>query len=176
MSFLKTKDPKKRDALVAEFFTTKIKIQNDLPSEQIGEQSIYEDFGKIFKPITEQQKKSSSAAAANIVSKLEPLLTANESIFALPQEVQDELERFPPNTGEIAIQYLRQSCGKEADKAFVLEDRDAHIYLSNAKVACDGDELIIKVKRYLGTPGLWDMIVRKEPKADYSMTLTNQVQ
>ena len=161
--------------LLLNFSQPKKKIQNDFPSERIGEQSIYEDFGKTFKPITEQQK-SSSAAAANIVSKLEPLQTADESVSALPQEVQDELERFPPNTGEIAIQYLRQSCGKEADKAFVLEDRDAHIYLSNAKVACDGDELIIKVKRYLGTPGLWDMIVMKEPKADYSMTLTNHVQ
>ena len=176
MSFLKTKDPKKRDALVAEFFTTKIKIQNDLPSEQIGEQSIYEDFGKIFKPITEQQKKSSSTAAANIVSKLEPLLTANENIFALPQEAQDELEPFPPNTGEIAEQYLRKSRGKEADKAFGLEDRDGQLCLGNAKVAFDGDDLIIKVKRYLGTPELWGMIVMKGPTADYSMTLTNQVQ
>jgi len=92
MSFLKIKDPKKRDALVAKFLKTKNKIQNDFPSEQIGEQSIFEDFGKIFKPITEQQKMSSSAAAENIVSKLKPLLTAIESISALPQEAQDELE------------------------------------------------------------------------------------
>jgi len=102
MSFIKIKDPKKRDALVAEFLKTKNKIQNDFPSERIGEQSIYEDFGKIFKSLTEQQKKSSAAAAENIVSKLEPLQTAIESISALPQESQDELEPFPPNTGEIA--------------------------------------------------------------------------
>jgi len=44
MPFLKIKDPKKRDALVAEFLKTKNKIQNDFPSERLGEQSIYEDF------------------------------------------------------------------------------------------------------------------------------------
>jgi len=49
MPFLKIKDPKKRDALVAEFLKTKNKIQNDFPSERLGEQSIYEDFWKIFK-------------------------------------------------------------------------------------------------------------------------------
>jgi len=59
MSFLKIKDPSKRDALVAEYIKTKNKIQNDFHSEQFGEQSMYEDFGKIFKPITEQQQKSS---------------------------------------------------------------------------------------------------------------------
>ena len=175
MSFLKIKDPKKKDALVAEFLKTKNKIKNDFPSERIGEQSIYEDFGKIFKPITEQQKPS-SAAAANIVSKLEPLLTAIESISALPQEAQDELEPFLPNTGEIAKQYLRKSRGKEADKTFGLEDRDGQLYLGNAKVAFDGDDLLIKGKRYLETPGVGGLIVMKEPKADYSMTLTNQVE
>jgi len=55
MSFLKIKDPSKRDKLVAEYLKTKKKIQDDFRSERLGEQSLYEDFGKIFKPITEQQ-------------------------------------------------------------------------------------------------------------------------
>jgi len=52
MSFLKIKDPSKRDKLVAEHVKTKNKIQNDFRSERLGEQSMYDDFGKIFKPIT----------------------------------------------------------------------------------------------------------------------------
>ena len=59
MSFLKIKDPSKIDAHVAEYIKTKNKIQNDFCSERLGEQSLYEDFGKIFEPMTEQQKKSS---------------------------------------------------------------------------------------------------------------------
>jgi len=57
MSFLKIKDPSKRDKLVAEYLKTTKKIQEDFHLERLGEQSLYEDFGKIFKPITEQQKR-----------------------------------------------------------------------------------------------------------------------
>ena len=56
MRFLKIKDPSKRDKIVAEYIKTKNKIQNDFTSKRLGEQSMYEDFGKIFKPITEQQQ------------------------------------------------------------------------------------------------------------------------
>jgi len=69
MSFLKIKDPSKRDKLVAEFIKTKKKIQDDFRSERLREQSLYEDFGKIFKSITEQQQKTSE----EIVSKLEAI-------------------------------------------------------------------------------------------------------
>jgi len=66
MSFLKIKDPSKRDKLVTEYLKTKNKIQEDFRSERLGEQSLYEDFGKIFKPITEQQKKSSEKLFPNL--------------------------------------------------------------------------------------------------------------
>ena len=67
MSFLKIKDPSKRDKLVAEYLKTTNKIQSDFRSERLCEQSLYKDFEKIFKPISEQQQKSSE----EIVSKLE---------------------------------------------------------------------------------------------------------
>jgi len=51
----------------------------------LGEQSLHVDFGKIFKPITEQQQKSSE----EIVSKFAPLQEAIENMparQALPWE------------------------------------------------------------------------------------------
>jgi len=53
MSFLKIKDPSKHAKRIAEYLKTKNKIQNDFRSERLGEQSMYDDFGKIFKPLTE---------------------------------------------------------------------------------------------------------------------------
>jgi len=86
------KDSSKHDKLVAEYIKTKNKIQNDFHSERLGEQSMYEDFGKIFKPITEQQQKSSE----EIVSKFAPLQEAIENMpvqQALPWDMpQPELE------------------------------------------------------------------------------------
>jgi len=79
MSFLKIKDPSKRDKIVAEYLKTRKKIQDDFRSERLDKQSLYEDFRKIFKPITEQQQKSSE----DIISKLEPLQEAIENSPAL---------------------------------------------------------------------------------------------
>jgi len=109
MSFLKIKDPSKRDKLVAEYLKTKKKIQ-DFRSERLGEQSTYEDFGKIFKPITEQQQKSSE----DIISKLEPPQEAIENspaLQALPWGSQAEALPQPitlpinigPNIGKYLI-------------------------------------------------------------------------
>ena len=121
MSFLKIKDPSKRYKLVAEYIKTKNKIQNNFRSERLGEQSMYEDFGKIFKPITEQQQKSSE----EIVSKFAPLQEAIEYMPpALPWDMpKPELEepqaleletlpekkiKLPINTGPIGRKKLKQ--------------------------------------------------------------------
>ena len=69
----------KNDKLVAEYLKTKNKIQGDFRSERLGEQSLYEDFGKIFQPNTEQQQQSSE----DIISKLEPLQEAIKNSPAL---------------------------------------------------------------------------------------------
>jgi len=99
MSFLKIKDPSKRDKLVAEYLKTKNKSQNDFRSERLGEQSLYEDFGKIFKPTTEQQQKSSEEN----VSKFAPLQEAIENMSpALPWNItQPELEEQPEALAEL---------------------------------------------------------------------------
>jgi len=68
MSFLKIKDPSKRDALVTEYLKTKNKIQENFRLERLSEQSMYEDFGKIFKPITEQQQKSSEEIVSSVAT------------------------------------------------------------------------------------------------------------
>jgi len=57
IKFLKIKDPSKRDKLIAEYIKTKNKIQNDFRSERLCEQSMYEDFGKIFKPKLNNNKR-----------------------------------------------------------------------------------------------------------------------
>jgi len=120
MSFLKIKDPSKRDKLVAEYIKTKNKIQNDFRLERLGEKSLYEDFGKIFKPITEQQQKSSE----NIVSKLEPL---QEAIENMPQallwepELEEpqalELETLPEKKNSTSNQY-RSDWAKKLKQIF----------------------------------------------------------
>jgi len=112
MSFLKIKDPSKRDKLVAEYLKTKNKIQNDFHLERLVERSLYEDFGKIFKPITEQHKKSFE----EIVSKFAPLQDAIENMppalpwdMPQPEALPDAPAQtpLPINIDRLAEQYLR---------------------------------------------------------------------
>jgi len=171
MSFLKIKDPSKRDALVAEFLKIKNEIQNDFRSERLGEQSLYEDFGKIFKPITEQQQKLSE----EIVSKFAPLQEAIENIPpALPwgQEHEGHHEALPVAPAEtplpinidlIARKYLVNSYGTAGDKTFRFDNRGGEFFLGNTEVDFEGNDLVIGGKRFSGMRGLWDLIIMKRP-------------
>ena len=50
MSFLKIKDPAKRDAIVKEYLELKKNIRSNLLSERNGEQELQTDLSKIFRP------------------------------------------------------------------------------------------------------------------------------
>jgi len=66
----------------------------------LGEQSLYEDFGKIFKPITEQQQKSSE----EIISKFDPLQEAIENMPpALPRDMPQPEALAELDTPQIEI-------------------------------------------------------------------------
>jgi len=162
MSFLKIKDPSKCDKLVSEFIKTKKKIQDDFRSEQLAEQSLYKDFGKIFKPITEQQQKTSE----EIVSKLEATPWGQPELEALPGAEPEALPGaeavqtlpeglLPTDIGKIARKYLTDSYGMVGDKTFGLNNRGGEFFLGNASVDFDGDDSIIDGNKYKGTKGLW---------------------
>ena len=154
----------------------------------MGEQLLYEDFGKIFKPITEQQKKSSE----EIVSKFTPLQEAIENMPAqqalpwdMPQPealpdapaepealpyaaaVAPAEHPLPIKIGRIVDQYLRDSHGKRGD-TYGLKDKDGQFFLVDAEVGIDGNDLIIGDKRYRGTQGPWQLITMKEPEPGFA--------
>jgi len=142
MSFLKIKDPSKSDKLVAEYIKTKNKIQNDFRSERLGEQSMYEEFGKIFKPITEQQQKSSE----EIVSKFAPLQEAIENMPpALPWgQVEPEAVQalpqppLPISIDQLARKYFVNSYGSAGDKTFGLDNRGGQFFLVTLRLILKG--------------------------------------
>ena len=172
MSFLKIKDPSK-DALVAEYLKTKNKIQNDFRSERLGEQSPYKDFGKILKPITEQQKKSSE----EIVSKFTPLQEAIENIPpALPWKPElPEIEfPMPINVGPIAQEYLNNYLTEKGDRTFGIKYKNVRCCLGITRVDFDGNNFIIGGKEYEGTPGLWGLLTSVKPS--FEDTTDNDLQ
>ena len=80
MSFLKIKDPAKRDAIVKEYLELKKNIRDNLLSERTGELELQTDLSKFYRPITETQK----ATAREITEGLKPI---REGIEKLPQAI-----------------------------------------------------------------------------------------
>ena len=80
MSFLKIKDPAKRDAIVKEYLDLKKNIRSNLLSERTGEMEMQSDLSNFFKPITETQK----ATAKEITEELKPI---KEGIENLPNVI-----------------------------------------------------------------------------------------
>ena len=66
--------------------------------------------------------------------------------------------------GEVAGKYLRKFLTKdEADRDLGIYDKKGDFYIGNKPVFIVDDNIRIDDKEYPGTPGLWDLIVSKEP-------------
>ena len=165
MSFLKISDPLKRDAIVKEYLELKKKIRDNFLSERIGELELQTDLSKFYRPITETQK----ATAREIAEELKPI---REGIEKLPEAIQpineateEEEEESVGEIGEMAEYYLKVPSYSRDDKIGIRKEKGHH-YIGNQHVIIkDNDTIIEKTgERFEGTPGLWRLIMFKNPK------------
>ena len=56
MSFIKIKDPRKREALIRDFIETRKRIKDNFVARKVGESDYQTGLTKLFKPVTETQK------------------------------------------------------------------------------------------------------------------------
>ena len=171
MSFLKISDPVKRDSIVKEYLELKKNIRDNLLSERTGEQQLQTDLSKFYRPITETQK----ATAREITEELKPI---KEGLENLPQaitfpaypsiqafEEPPEGEKDAPYLGEIAKTYLGKFTTKgEADTTYGLYAKDKKFYIGDKPVVIKGNNIVVDGEEYKGTPGLWELIVYKDPE------------
>ena len=62
---------------------------------------------------------------------------------------------LPDKIGRIAGQYLRASYGKDGDHShYGLKDKNGQFYIGKDQIEIDGNDLVIKGKRYRETQGL----------------------
>ena len=170
MSFLKIKDPSKRDAIVKEYLELKKNIRNNLLSERTGELELQSDLSKFYRPITETQK----ATAREITEGLKPI---REGIEKLPQAITfpttqplgeaSRQEEEDESVGEIANSYLKIPQHKR-DTTFGIRKEKVHHYIGNNHVIIEDDDIILSKDgdRFTGTHGLWGLITSKNPDWD----------
>ena len=89
MSFIKVKDPRKREELVRDFIETRKRIKDNFVAKKVGESEYQTGLTKLFKPVTETQKATAKeitdaqkAAAEKFTSALLPI---KEGIERLPE-------------------------------------------------------------------------------------------
>ena len=69
--------------------------------------------------------------------------------------------------GDIAESYVRKFTNKsEADRTYRLYDRDDNFYIGNKPTVFNDNNIIVDDEEYEGTPGLWELIVSKNPVDD----------
>ena len=171
MSFLKISDPVKRDLIVKEYLDLKKNIRDNLLSERTGEEQLQTDLSVFFKPITETQK----ATSREITEGLKPIrkgienlpqaitFSAYPSIQASEKPLEGENTQF---IGKVAEKYLRKFAAKEkTDKTYELYDRhgNGNFYIGNKPVVIVDNNIVVDGEEYEGTPGLWELIVSKNP-------------
>ena len=80
MSFIKIKDPRRREELIKDLIETRKRIKDNFIARKVGESEYQTGLTKLFKPITETQKatakeitEAQKATAEKITSELLPI-------------------------------------------------------------------------------------------------------
>ena len=173
MSFIKVKDPRKREELVRDFIETRKRIKDNFIARKVGEAEYQTGLTKLFKPVTETQKatakeitEAQKATAEKITKELLPIREGLEKLpvaISFPQYQAIEKYKKEKNLGAEVIKALNY-IKPEEKTTFGMYFKDGDFRIGDKKVDIIGNNIIIDDKEYLGTPGLWELIMKDEPK------------
>ena len=182
MSFIKVKDPRKREELVRDFIETRKRIKDNFVARKVGESEYQTGLTKLFKPVTEAQKatakeitEAQKAAAEKITSELLPI---KEGVKELPLKLFNQVfpsiefnERDITNLGSIAVNNLKKYFKpNEGDLSTGIRDKDGSFYIGSEPVRIRDNNIIIDNTEYTGTSGLWNLLTSKNipDKSEYT--------
>ena len=171
MSFIKVKDPRKREELIRDFIETRKRIKDNFIAKKVGEIEYQTGLTKLFKPVTETQKatakeitEAQKATAEKITQELLPI---KEGIEKLPGAIS---EGFPAlgmteeeliKIGPIARKYIQSNLGRATTKAGLYSEDD-NLKIGYRPVKIENDDIIIDDTPFKGTDGLWKLITSKD--------------
>ena len=180
MSFIKVKDPRKREELIRDFLETRKRIKDNFVARKVGEAEYQTGLTKLFKPVTETQKttakeitEAQKATTEKITSELLPIREGLENlpILTLIKEgepipaVEMTQEQRKKILGPIASKAFEKYTTLEgADKVFGMVKKGKYYYIGDKPIKIKGDNIIIDDKEYTGTDGLWELIISNDPQ------------
>ena len=175
MSFIKVKDPRKREELIRDFIETRKRIKDNFVARKVGEAEYQTGLTKLFKPVTETQKATTKeitdaqkAAAEKITKELLPIKAGIEGLpgaLSFPTYPALETTEEKKDLGDIAKKYLTYATGEDSDRIFgIYPDAHNKLKIGSKFLKFKGNNIIIDGKEYTGTEGLWELIVSKNPQ------------
>ena len=162
MTFIKITDPKQREALARELAEVKQSIRASNLQHRLDKLGLSRDLSKVFKPVVEAQRE----AASQITRTIEDL-PAQVPALPPPPAFADPLpieEASGTTLGPRTQHYLKLSMTPQADHTFGLRSERDGIFIGDSPVTFDGDDFFVDGTRYKGTPGLWELMVKKAPE------------
>ena len=175
MSFIKVKDPRKREELIRDFIETRKRIKDNFIAKKVGEAEYQTGLTKLFKPVTETQK----ATTEKITQELLPIKEGIEKLPGAIKEAGQSLsEGFPAlgmteeeliKIGPIARKYIQSNLGRATTKAGLYSEDD-NLKIGYRPVKIENDDIIIDDTPFKGSVGLWKLITSKDipDKTEYS--------
>ena len=178
MSFIKVKDPRKREELVRDFIETRKRIKDNFIARKVGEAEYQTGLTKLFKPVTETQKataKEITEAQKTTAEKFtQELLPIKEGIEELPTKLFRKI--FPSiefkasdiiNFGPLAVDSLLQAFTKNnIDLSYGIYAIDGEFKIGNKSITIEDNDIKVDDIIFEGTPGFWELVTSKNPKLE----------
>ena len=178
MSFIKVKDPRKREELIRDFIETRKRIKDNFMAKKVGETEYQTGLTKLFKPVTDTQKataKEITEAQKTTAEKFtQELLPIKEGIEELPTKLFRKI--FPSiefkasdiiNFGPLAVDSLLQAFTKNnIDLFYGIYSIDGKFKIGNKFITIEDNDIKVDDKIFEGTPGFWELVTSKNPNPE----------
>ena len=178
MSFIKVKDPRKREELIRDFIETRKRIKDNFVARKVGEIEYQTGLTKLFKPVTETQKATAKeiteAQKATAEKFTQELLPIKEGIEELPTKLFRKI--FPSielkasdimNLGPLAVNALLQAFTKKnIDLIYGLYAHNEKFKIGSKEVNIEDNDIKVDDIIFEGTPGFWELVTSKDPSPE----------
>ena len=178
MSFIRIKDPRKREELIKDLIETRKRIKDNFIARKVGEIEYQTGLTKLFKPVTETQKatakeitEAQKATAEKFTSELLPI---KEGIEELPTKLFRKI--FPSiefkasdiiNFGPLAVDALLQAFTKNnIDLTYGIYAIDGKFKIGNKFITIEDNDIKVDDIIFEGTKGFWELVTSKNPKPE----------
>ena len=178
MSFIKIKDPRKREELIKDLIETRKRIKDNFIARKVGESDYQTGLTKLFKPVTETQKATAKeitdaqkATAEKFTSELLPI---KEGIEELPTKLFRKI--FPSiefkasdimNFGPLAVNALLQAFTKKnIDLSYGIYAKDGKFKVGTEFITIEDNDIKVNDIIFEGTPGFWELVTSKNPNPE----------